>query len=426
MAARCRYRDVVSRVPPKIASDVVRSTAAPSPLAPASVEHVAAPLAGPDAPLATPPSGAPVRAPSPLLDPFHLPTNPVDAVGTALDVGHWNRTGAKLLTASDVDTMLGDLSHTLPHVPPALHGLVRSLAQALGRDGPLGSHGALGRLGPVADEPWSPSFWMNKVGDWSEKSAQLADRGGPGSALGPLGEHGPLGASQKNLDAALLEELKAGGLFAPLGPLGPLGALGALGYLGLVGGHGYMRNDEGAFVDESGKVVHTANVIDTDGKKKSFELVELYPEKVAKAARIHDASWAIKGALTKDDVQGDAFRFAAKKGQTITLTVVPERAGDTMAVELIQRGKVIARSESDQLVNWVHFEAPRSGTFEVRVTKKEGVAAPLPHPASVMIDWMLSPLVAWGEAVRPWVGAKPREDGAGYRLYSTSTPPTKA
>jgi hypothetical protein len=282
---------------------------------------------------------------------------------------------------------------------------VRSLAQALGRDGPLGSHGPLGKLGPVADEPWSPSFWMNKVGDWSDLSKKLAEHGGPGSAAGPLGDRGPLGPALKNLDGPLLEELRAGGLFAPLGPLGPLGALGALGYLGLVGGHGYARNEDGNFVDKTGKVVRHASVLDASGKNKSFELVELFPEQSAKALRIHDASWAIRGAIGKDEADGDTFRFAAKKGQVITLTVVPESAGDTMTVELLQKGKVIARSESDKLVNWIHLEADRSGTLEVRVRKKEGASAPAPHPASMFIDAMLSPLVMWGEAVRPWVGA---------------------
>jgi hypothetical protein len=381
-----------------------------------------------EAALATRAGSAPrAQHSSPQLDPFNLPTNPVSAVTAAFDVGHWNRTGAKLVTASDVDGVLaGDLGQALPHVPPALHGLVRSLAQALGRDGPLGSHGPLGKLGPVADEPWSPSFWMNKVGDWSDLSKKLAEHGGPGSAAGPLGDRGPLGPALKNLDGPLLEELRAGGLFAPLGPLGPLGALGALGYLGLVGGHGYARNEDGNFVDKTGKVVRHASVLDAGGKNKSFELVELFPEQSAKALRIHDASWAIRGAIGKDEADGDTFRFAAKKGQVITLTVVPESAGDTMTVELLQKGKVIARSESDKLVNWIHLEADRSGTLEVRVRKKEGASAPAPHPASMFIDAMLSPLVMWGEAVRPWVGAPKRESGAGYRLYSTSTPPAQS
>ncbi len=420
IGGRGRYHRVV-RLPPKVSSTTTDPSVAAQPAiaapATARTQGRAAVTAQPElasAAGARPSSTA--TAPSPLLDPFRLPTNAVDAAIAGIQVGQWNRPGARLITASDVEATLDS------GLPPALQALGRSMAQALGRSGPLGSHGPLGRLGPVADEPWSPSFWMNKVGDWSDTSAKLASQGGPGSDLGPLGKYGPL-AAEKDLDPAILAELRAGGMFAPLGPLGPLGALGALGYLGLVGGHGYARNEDGNFVDKTGKVVHTTSVVDADGKKKSFELVELFPEKVAKAARIHDASWAIKGALTADEKDGDAFRFAAKKGQIITLTVVPERAGDTLSIELVQRGKVVARSESDTLVNWIHLEAPQSGTLEVRVRKKEGASAPAPHPATAMIDWVLSPLVAWGEAVRPWVGAKPREDGTGYRLYSTSTPP---
>jgi hypothetical protein len=240
---------VVNRLPPKPVAPSIQTTDVAGPttvseaqsLKPAVTAEAPSPL-GSTAHVPT--TTAP--APSPLLDPFRLPTNPVDAVTAAIDVGHWNRAGAKLITASDVDAMLnGDIAKALPRVPAAMHPMVRSLAQALGRDGPLGSHGPLGKLGPAADEPWSPSFWMNKAGDWTELSEKLAKNGGPGSAAGPLGKNGPLGDAQKTLDPALLEELKAGGLFAPLGPLGPLGALGALGYLGLVGGHGYARNEDG-------------------------------------------------------------------------------------------------------------------------------------------------------------------------------------
>jgi len=325
---------------------------------------------------------------SPQLDPFDLPIGPASAITAALQVGQWNRAGAKLITASDVETKLDS-------VPLAMRALMKDLTKALGHDGPLGSHGPLSRLGPVSDEPWSPSFWM-KDQDWSDLSKDMA-----------------------LIETGFLDELKGGGMFAPLGPLGPLGALGALGYLGLVGGHGYARNADGHFIDKQGEIVKTAVI---GASKKAFELVELYPEKVAKAARIHDASWIIKGAISKDDNDGDAYQFMAKKKQVVTLTVVPEHAGDVLTIELVQKGKVIGRSDSSALVNWIHFEADKNGPIEVRVNKKEGAKAPPQSASSTYIDWMLSPLVAWGEAVRPWVGAPAAQEGTGYRLYAVSTP----
>lgn len=352
--------------------------------------------------------------PSPLLAPE--PLDATTAVTAAVHVGRWNREGAALVTASKVEHALesGDFSGFKNAPPKKLLPLLRSVAEAYTVSGPLGSHGPLSRLGPLGDEPWNPSRWMKSIGGWEKLSNELTALDGPGSSKGPLGDSGALQhrGKLKNIAPGLSEQLDAGGVFTALGPFGPLGPLGPLGYLGPIGGHGFAQDDKGRFVNEDG-VVRTTDVM-VQGKKRSFELVEMMSASDAKA-ETQDTSWMVRGTVAAKG-ESDAIQFSPRGDRLLTLCVVPEKSSDVFSIELFSGGKSIAKSDSDTLMNFIQIPVEKAEKLEVRVTLKKQAPKAL-HPAALAIEAATMPLVLWGD-VMSGKAFLPKEPGAAYRLFA--------
>ncbi len=362
----------------------------------------------------------------PEADLSKLPSS-TQAMLRGAERGRSAQVGALLVTASEVERVLqcDELLKQCESLPQLLHPFVRQLAEALKHSGPLGSRAPLGPDGPLGQKAWNPSYWMQLFGSWSGLSKDLAKVGGPGSELGPLGSYGP--ASKQSLELLLKSmgpmaaELNAGGLFTALGPLGPLGALGALGYLGKVGGHGFVQDKNGHFVDDAGGQQRTTSV-EYQGQKRSYELVELYSEAQADQLGNNDSSWMIRGTLAPGDKE-DTFAFTSAKEQLITLTAVPENGKDIFTLELLDdQGKVIAESNSKDLVNWIQIGADEARNLQVRVRREE-TASQKPSLVNSYIDTMLMPLKLMSASMKPWLGQSATKESGnfGYRLVATGS-----
>lgn len=353
----------------------------------------------------------------PAIDPSRLPTDPVQGAILGAHAGRWNRPGALFITAKQVDVALasGDLRALDPMLPQALWPLVQSLAVALTPEGALGSRGPLSSRGPVGNHAWNPSEVLRAAGDWRSAAQMMTAFGGPGSELGPLGSFGAGAAWAKAmlpLLGPIAAQLEAGKMFGVLGPNGPLGPEGPLGFLGRTGGHGFAQNDRGEFVSARGVERNTS--VRYLGDKRDFGLVELYREVDHAKVEKQDASWIVDGHIEASDRDGDSFKFRVKKGELLTLTVVPERVGDIFALELFdRRGRVVARSDSDRLVNFIQAKAPVGGELTARVTvksrgpEKESLAA---SPITAWIDALLAPI--FGSEIN-------RRPSGAYRLVAT-------
>lgn len=355
------------------------------------------PSAGRGSPLAKP--AAVLGSHKTGIDPTQLPTNPVQGAILGAHAGRWNRPGALFITAKQVDAALaaGDLSALDPMLPRALWPLVQSLAITLTPEGALGSRGPLSSRGPIGNDKWNASEALRAAGDWRKTSQLMSAFGGPGSELGPLGGFGASAEWAKSmlpLLGPIAAQLQAGKIFGVLGPDGPLGPEGPLGFLGRTGGHGFAQNERGEFVSARG--VERSTAVQYLGNKRDLGLVELYREVDHAKVKKQDASWIVDGRIEAGDPDGDSFKFRVKKGELLTLTVVPERIGDVFALELFdRRGRLVASSDSDRLVNFIQAEAPVSGELTARVTVKsrgperESLAA---SPLTAWIDAMLAPI----------------------------------
>jgi hypothetical protein len=363
------------------------------------------------------------RPASPLLDPFRLPTGPVDAAIAGAEVGRWNRRGAKLITAEDVERAIDarDLSTIAPDLPKALWPTVFALADSLSLAGPLGAMGPLGPAGPLGEDAHNPSYWMKRVGNWEGWQSLLTASGGPGSNLGPLGPFGPLGASHGLIDhlfPGLSPELRAGGLFGALGPSGPLGANGALGYAGRVGGHGFGVDDAGNFVGKDGATRTTAEVR-YEGGRKSVELFELLPERTALAQPSRDASFAVRGMMPLEvGTRPEVFTFTPRRDQWITLAATPESTRERFGLELWRGGERIAKSEAGRLVNTIALPVKAGEPLEVRVTRMPPPTVRDKSWGALYAELALAPLMGWAAA-----GRRAPAGESGYRLVVAGTPP---
>jgi hypothetical protein len=337
---------------------------------------------------------------------FELPLDSVSGAIAGAHAGEWNRKGALLVTAKDVELALGDPLKLDRHVPIAYWPLVQAAAQALTPEGVLGSRGPLSSRGAVGFDPHNPSQVMKAVGGWRSASEMLSMFGGPGSELGSLGAFGPTAGWAKAMLpflGPLAAQLEAGKLFGVLGPDGVLGAKGPLGYLGTVGGHGFALDARGNF--KSARGIERNTDVRYLGSKRSLQLVELYRESDAAQVKKQDTSWIVDGRIEAGDPDGDTFRFHAKKGQLLTLAVVPERLGDTFAVDLYDRsGRLVARSDSDRFVNFIQMRAPKGGELFAKITVKARSEVEPVSPVTAWIDLLLAPL-----------GIEQRPSGA-YRL----------
>lgn len=325
--------------------------------------------------------------------------------------------GAPLRTASD-------LERTLEREFPM--GLGAQLAAVFGHEGVLGSRGVLSPLGALGRHLHSPTFWMNAFGSWRGLAELMTTFKGPGSNAGSLGDFGPRSdwarTFIKPLFGQLGVDLAKGGRYAVLGPDGPLSAVAGLGHLGPNGGTGYVLDPSGNFVDKNGEVQRDTTVR-YQGRAQVHALYELYTENKAAGMKNNDASWMVRGQLDHQDSDGDRFHFTVKAGQHVTALAVPERAGERYGLELLdKRGRVIARSDSDNLVNWAHLPFPKDTEVSVRILRRPDQKKF--EPLGAAIDALLYPLVATGEAFAPFARAAgfpvDRIEPNRYRLYVTS------
>lgn len=325
--------------------------------------------------------------------------------------------GAPLRTASD-------LERAIEAELPA--GLAAQLRAVFGHEGVLGSRGVLSPLGALGRHLHNPTFWMNAFGSWRGLAEALTSFKGPGSEAGSLGDFGPRSAFAQTFLKPLLGQLGVdlakGGRYAVLGPDGPLGAVAGLGYLGPNGGTGYVLDPSGNFVDQNGEVQRDTTVR-YQGRAQVHALYELYTENKAAGMKNNDASWMVRGQLDHQDSDGDRFHFTVKAGKHLTVLAVPERAGERYGVELLdKRGRVIARSDSDNLVNWAHLPFKKDTEVSVRILRRPDQRRF--EPLGAAIDALLYPLVATGEAFAPFAQAAgwpvDRIEPNRYRLYVTS------
>jgi hypothetical protein len=260
-------------------------------------------------------------------------------------------------------------------------GGTSSPLSALGSYGPLGAYGPLGELGPVGDNVWNPSTWIDAANNsWGSSWDGRAD-GGPLTEAGPLGSHGPLGDAY--IDGALFEnneaaqQLRGLGQAAVLGPLGPLGPLGALGPLGPVGAHGFGTDENGSYIDRDGKVQRTIDVFYNDDKTevRSYELFEKYSEEAAKAMTDNDTSFMVEGGIAyegRGKYETDEFEFTSNSDQLVTVCVVPEKSLDDFDLEIVDdKGNVLAKSDSDDLMDWTQLQVKKGTKLKARVKLKD-------------------------------------------------------
>lgn len=361
------------------------------------------------------------------LDPTALPTNAIEGAKHGAEIGHWNTKGAVIVTASGIEDLArtGDFSSITPAIPRHLWPAVQAMLQTYSPDGPLGSRGPLSARGPIGNHPWNPSFWFGTT-EWRKTSEKLTANGGPGSELGPLGQFGAAGEAANKLAQldALAKQMEAGGLFAGFGPHSALGPKGPLGFLGAVGGHGFKQDENGAFVGD-GKIQRTTDVR-YEGRTRTHELAELYrDEDLPKSMRDNDTSWMVRGVIAPKTIDdSDTFSFTSHHEQFVTLTLIPENLSDVFEIELLDdKGRSIAKSDSDRFVNFIQVETDTARKLQVRVKlkKSDPVEPLLAHPVAMWIDTALAPLIAWGQAATPFLRAagydvdRPFERGA-YRL----------
>ena len=269
-------------------------------------------------------------------------------------------------------------------------GLGSEAWQAMGSFGPLAAYGPLSELGAIGDNWWNPSRVIDSAnGSFGANWTGTKD-GEPLSSAGPLGEHGPLsevyfdGAlfDPESLASGLTNELRGLGQASVLGPLGPLGPLGALGPLGPVGAHGFATDDQGSFVSSDGQVQRTIDVWYDDAKttKNTFELYERYSADFAKQMTDNDTSFMVDGRLSyargdPESANGystDTFSFTSQSDQLVTIALVPEKQLDDFDFEVLDdKGKVLLKSDSDDLIDWAQLEVKKGTKLSVRVKLKE-------------------------------------------------------
>ena len=191
---------------------------------------------------------------------------------------------------------------------------------------------------------------------------------------------------------------------------GVAGALGPLGYTGQVGGHGLKKDADGAFVDAEGAVQRT---VDVAGKK--FELFEFYDKDYAQSLANNDTSWMVRA---KAEGGGDEFGFSSNSDQVVTLMVSPENIKDAFQIEVLDAaGKVIAKSDSDNLVNWIQLPASAGDNLKVRVQQRPFTGKNT--LLSSYVEAMVAPIVlSFG-----WLSNKPMNDKDTYRLFVVGSGP---
>ena len=286
------------------------------------------------------------------------------------------------VSASSVQKLSKDTSSITPaisseKVPGLSPGDYLSAESAMGYNGPLGPFGPLAGLGPIGDNSWNISYWINGIGDWSTWSESITKAGGPLSTEGPLGYHGPVAEVQyygiDNPGRTLFEtndfavHTRAMGVWSVLGPIGPLGALGPLGPLGPVGAHGFSSDSNGQYL-YNGKVVRTITVsFDQNGTKRTYGLVEKYTESFAKTMSDNDTSFMVLGKSSSfSDI--DSYSFNSSENQVVTITLIPEKGLDDFDIAVFDgENKLVATSNTLNMVEFIQLEVPAGKKLKVKV-----------------------------------------------------------
>lgn len=281
------------------------------------------------------------------------------------------------VSASSVEGLGGDLSSLTPACAQADNShdceYYLETSSCLGDYGPLGAYGPLGMLGPVGDNVWNPSYWISAAGDWSEWSESMSLDGGPLSEAGPLGPSGPLGdeAYFETLPAIndWARQLQAGGVWTVLGPFGPTGPLGPLGPLGPIGAHGFASDADGNWIRSGDNTAIRTLEVPWENTTREYELVEMYPEEFAAGMTDNDTSAMITGGISSSDMDTpDRFQFTSRHMQFVTILLTPEAQLDDFDLVIMDLGgQELARSNSEDYIDWVQLLVPEGMQFEVEV-----------------------------------------------------------
>eukprot|EP01129_Flabellula_baltica_P017674 TRINITY_DN9878_c0_g1_i1.p1 TRINITY_DN9878_c0_g1~~TRINITY_DN9878_c0_g1_i1.p1 ORF type:complete len:366 (+),score=49.90 TRINITY_DN9878_c0_g1_i1:37-1098(+) len=276
-------------------------------------------------------------------------------------------------SASHVERLDGNTTSIRPRfsdkkVPGGSGAFYLIQSGPLGYAGPLGPYGPLGMLGPLNNAQWSS--WSDMLGDWSDWTKSHNSVLG---ANGPLGESGPISDIYYNGELFMSNDfavqLRAMGLWAPLGPLGPLGALGILGPLGVNGAHGYRKNANGEYIDKSNSVVRSVDVwFDADHTiQRTYDLYEMYQEDFAKKQHDLDTSFMVRGEIESYD-EVDQYVITSKHNQIVTLTLVPDYQLDNFDMELHDIRGLVTASNSVSLIDWIQIKVPENSKLAIKVT----------------------------------------------------------
>ncbi len=83
-----------------------------------------------------------------------------------------------------------------------------------------------------------------------------------------------------------------------------------------------------------------------EGRYRTYELFERYPEAVAKALPDNDTSFLVTGNASPGEV--DSYPFTSRVGQYLTAVLVPENSFSDFDLELVDgKGRALAASRSD-------------------------------------------------------------------------------
>jgi len=137
-----------------------------------------------------------------------------------------------------------------------------------------------------------------------------------------------------------------------------LGALGPLGPLGPLGIHNLERNDDGDYIDESGKIQRSIKVQWNASTKKEWPLFEDYTKERAielgKAGKL-DTSFMV---VSVGSLQDDTYTVTVKEPQYVTIVVSPALYAKAFTLTVTEKStnKIVVQSGKSISFNpWVQF-----------------------------------------------------------------------
>lgn len=292
----------------------------------------------------------------------------------------YTSSGLKLVSASSIIALDGDISGVTPTIDPSkVPGLTPEEYldndSCLGYYGPIGPYGPLGTLGPIGDDAWDLGYWISGTGTWGDHEDDIT---GPLGPDGPLGETGPVaydqyfGLADPGMTLFATNDFavhtRAFGLWSVLGPIGPLGALGPLGPLGPVGSHGCDTDTNGSYICGGTLERNITTWYDqAQTTQRTYGLYEHYTESYAKSMTDNDTSFMVSGEISISS-ETDVYEFTSAQNQVVTILLVPEKQLDDFDLEIVdQNDNVIATSNAYTYIDWIQLKVPAGTKLKARV-----------------------------------------------------------